>query len=223
MNSHLSIALIPLKSVDGLMKLFVHDCNMDSLKSIDELRAVASGLRKEGLNSQQIADELSLSQDTIAWLLAGSNQEEKPIDVRIGWRTIGVKPKRIAAIASIMADVVDEEIGAQKVDTIVGISINGISFAHEVASMTDSDVTIFRYVESHEGQGVLSNKYGKVSGKKIVIVDDVLSTGVTMSKTIESMRESGAEVVLCLVLVNKTLRNEILNVPLRGLIRAVDV
>ena len=57
---------------------------MDSLKSIDELRAVASGLRKEGLNSQQIADELSLSQDTIAWLLAGSNQEEKPIDVRIG-------------------------------------------------------------------------------------------------------------------------------------------
>ena len=44
-----------------------------------------------------------------------------------------------------------------------------------------------------------------------------------MSKTIESMRESGAEVVLCLVLVNKTLRNEILNVPLRGLIRAVDV
>ena len=37
--------------------------------SIEEMRAQALGLRKEGLNSQQIADELSLSQDTISWLL----------------------------------------------------------------------------------------------------------------------------------------------------------
>ena len=60
-------------------------------------------------------------------------------------------------------------------------------------------------------------------GKRIVIVDDVLSTGVTMSRTIESMRESGAEVALCLVLVNKTVRNEVDEVPLRGVIRAAVV
>ena len=41
-----------------------------------------------------------------------------------------------------------------------------------------------------------------------------------MSKTIEAMREAGAEVALCMVLVNKTVRNEIEGVPLRGLIRA---
>ena len=33
--------------------------------SIEELKALASNLMKEGLNTQQIADELSLSQDTI--------------------------------------------------------------------------------------------------------------------------------------------------------------
>ena len=66
------------------------ETNMETGMSIEELRGMAANLRKEGLNSQQIADELSLSQDTISWLLAGSTAEEKPRDVRIGWRTIGV-------------------------------------------------------------------------------------------------------------------------------------
>jgi orotate phosphoribosyltransferase len=191
--------------------------------SIEELRAQAFGMRKEGLNSQQIADELSLSQDTISWLLADGTSEERPTDVRIGWRSIGVRPERIAAVGTIMADVADEELGIADIDTIVGISINGITFAHEVARNLGAEFTIFRNVEGGDGQGVLSNKYGKVAGKKVVIVDDVLSSGVTMGKTIEAIRAVGGEVGLAVVLVNKTTRNEIEGVPLRGIIRAVPV
>ena len=191
--------------------------------SIEELRAQAFGMRKEGLNSQQIADELSLSQDTISWLLADGTSEERPTDVRIGWRSIGVRPERIAAVGTIMADVADEELGIADIDTIVGISINGITFAHEVARNLGAEFTIFRNVEGADGQGVLSNKYGKVAGKKVVIVDDVLSSGVTMGKTIEAIRAVGGEVGLAVVLVNKTTRNEIEGVPLRGIIRAVPV
>ena len=195
---------------------------METEMSIEQLRTMAGNLRKEGLNSQQIADELSLSQDTISWLLAGSTSEEKPRDVRIGWRTIGVRPQRVAAIGAIMADVVAEECG-DGIDTVVGISINGVLFANEVASQLGCEVAIHRNVDGAPGKGSLSNKYGQVSGKRIVIVDDVLSTGVTMSRTIELMRESGAEVALCMVLVNKTVRNEIDEVPLRGVIRAAVV
>lgn len=191
--------------------------------SIEELRAQALGMRKEGLNSQQIADELSLSQDTISWLLAEGSASERPTDVRIGWRSIGVRPERIAAIGTIMADVADEELGVEDIDTVVGISINGITFAHEVARHLGAEFTIFRNVEGEGGQGVLSNKYGKVAGKKVVIIDDVLSSGVTMGKTIEAIRAVGGEVGLAVVLVNKTTRNEIEGVPLRGIIRAVPV
>ena len=191
--------------------------------SIEELRAQALGMRKEGLNSQQIADELSLSQDTIAWLLAEGNVADQPNDVRIGWRSIGVRPERIAAIGTIMADVSDEELGVEDIDTVVGISINGIPFAHEVARPLGAEFTIFRNVEGADGQGVLSNKYGKVAGKKVVIIDDVLSSGVTMGKTIQAIRAVGGEVGLAVVLVNKTTRNEIEGVPLRGIIRAVPV
>tara|TARA_B110000444_G_scaffold234065_1_gene244074 strand:+ start:16777 stop:17364 length:588 start_codon:yes stop_codon:yes gene_type:complete len=195
---------------------------METGLSIEELRIMAANLRKEGLNSQQIADELSLSQDTIAWLLAGTSGDEKPRDVHIGWRTIGVRPQRISAIGAIMADVVAEECG-DGIDTVVGISINGVIFAHEVASQLGCEVAIHRNVDGSPGKGSLSNKYGQVSGKRIVIVDDVLSTGVTMSRTIEAMREAGSEVALCMVLVNKTPRNEIDEVPLRGIIRAAVV
>ena len=190
--------------------------------SIEELKTIATNLRKDGLNSQQIADELSLSQDTIAWLLTGTNTEQRPTDVRIGWRTIGVRPARITAIGNIMADVVIEEF--DEAEIVVGISINGIAFAHEVAQALDVEVAIHRNVDGEPGAGALSNKYGQVGGgKKVVIIDDVLSSGVTRSQTISAIRAAGGEVVLALVLVNKTNRNEIDNVPLRGLIRAVPV
>ena len=195
---------------------------MEQGLSIEQLRDMVSNLRKDGLNSQQIADELSLSQDTISWLLAESSTNEKPEDVRIGWRTIGVRPQRIAAIGAIMADVADEECG-DSIDTVVGISINGVLFANEVASQLGCEVAIHRNVDGGPGKGSLSNKYGQVAGKRVAIVDDVLSTGVTMSSTIESMRAAGAEVALCMVLVNKTARNEIEEVPLRGIIRAALV
>ena len=191
--------------------------------SIEELKALASNLMKEGLNTQQIADELSLSQDTITWLLSGTGDGERPSDVRIGWRTLGVRPQRIASVGSIMADVADEELGFENIDTVVGISINGIAFAYEVARILESDVTVFRTTDEGEGSGSLSNKYGQVAGKRAVIIDDVLSSGKTMSKTIQSIRAAGGEVSLAIVLVNKTTRNEIDDVPLRGLIRAVAV
>ena len=189
--------------------------------SIEELKTIAKNLRKDGLNSQQIADELSLSQDTIQWLLTDSTSE-RPTDVRIGWRTSGVRPARITAIGNIMADVVRADV--EDIVTSGGLSSNGIAFAHEVAQALDVEVAIHRNVDGEPGAGALSNKYGQVGGgKKVAIIDDVLSSGVTMSNTIAAVRASGGEVVLALVLVNKTLRNEVDDVPLRGLIRAVPV
>ena len=127
------------------------------------------------------------------------------------------------AIGSIMADIADEEVGAENISTTVGISINGILFAQVVSSYLDSEIAIHRNIDVVPGAGSLSKKYGQVQGKKVIIVDDVLSSGVTMTKTIQTMRELGAEPVLAIVLVNKTTRNEIDGVPLRGVIRAVPV
>ena len=70
--------------------------------SIDELRNTVTKYKQEGLSTEQIADELSLSQSTILWLLTSNSEEniskERPIDIRIGWRTIGARPTRVAAL-----------------------------------------------------------------------------------------------------------------------------
>ncbi len=189
--------------------------------SIDELRTKANELRAKGLNTQQIADELSVSQTTVQWLASEGISESPPDDVRIGWRTIGARASRIEAIGLILADIIDEELGGN-IDTIVGISINGIAFAQSLAGHIDADFAIFRSVDD-DGAGHLSNKYGNVAGRNVAIIDDVLSTGSTMSRTIEALRSEGANVNLCMVLVNKTERNDIEGVPLRGIIRAVNV
>ena len=44
-----------------------------------------------------------------------------------------------------------------------------------------------------------------------------------MRRTIETLQNEGANVALCIVLVNKTEDNEVSGIPLRGLIRAVRV
>ena len=194
--------------------------------SVDELRAKVQQYRSNGLNTQQIADELSLSQTTIQWLSTEkySNNivsEDRPTDVQVGWRSVAVKASRIEAISYIFADIIEEEIG-DEVDTIVGISINGIPFAQAIAGQLDLDLAVSRSISEEEGAHI-SEIFANVSGKMVVVVDDVVSSGTTLKKTINNLRNAGADVRLCLVLANKSEVNALEGVPLRGLVRVVTV
>jgi len=86
--------------------------------SVDELRSKVDAFRESGLNTQQIADELSLSQTTIQWLSSsGVATEDRPSDIQVGWRSIAVKAGRIEAASYIFVDIIEEEIG-DEVDAI---------------------------------------------------------------------------------------------------------
>ena len=190
--------------------------------SVDDLRATVEELRSKGLNTQQIADEMSLSQTTIKWLSSGGvGSEDRPDDIRVGWRSIAVKAGRIEAISYVFCDILEEEIG-DDVDTIVGISINGIAFAQAKGGQLDLDLAVSRSI-SEDGGGHFSEVFADIEGKRCVVVDDVLSGGATMTKTVNNLRAAGADVKLCMVLANKSHRNEIEGVPLRGLVRVVTV
>ncbi len=169
-----------------------------------------------------MADGLSRFQPTIVWLSScGAAADERPSDIRVGWRSIAVKSGRIEAASYIFVDIIDEEIG-DEVDAIVGISLNGIAFAQAIAGQMDLDLAISRSISEEEG-GHLSEVFAGVSGKSVVVVDDVISSGTTMRKTIRNLRSAGADVKLCLVLANKSNNNEIEGLPLRGLVIVVTV
>ena len=91
-----------------------------------------------------------------------------------------------------------------------------------IAAGMDLELSVARSISEEEG-GHLSEVFAGVKGKRVVVIDDVVSSGLTMRKTIEHLTNAGAETVLCLVLVNKTWMDEIDGVPLRALVRAARI
>ena len=190
--------------------------------SVDELRDKVEEFRSSGLNPQQIADELSFSQTTVQWLSASDFEvDDKPVNVKVGWRSIAVKGERIEAISYVFCDIIEEMVG-EEIDTIVGVSINGIAFSQSVSSILDLELSVVRSI-NEDVVGHLSQVYAGVEGKRVVIIDDVYSSGKTMSKIAEDLTNAGAVVKLCMVLVNKSWDDDVGGFPLRALVRAATV
>ncbi len=192
--------------------------------NVKELAKRALEYKERGLNEREIGDELHLSIDTIRYLLEeGMESTLPPSDIKIGWRSIGVFGSRIAMMSEILADIIIEEITKREedVDVVMGIAVNGVSFATFVSEMLDAELAIYKpSIDRGKKGGSISGNYANVSGKKVVIIDDVLSTGATAEEAIKDVRAAGGTPVLMLVIINKSSQNEVDDVPLRGIIRA---
>lgn len=190
---------------------------------VKELAANAKVLRKKGLGVREIADELHLSVDTVNYLIEYGAEGLPPSDVKIGWRSVGVSGYRVGLLSELLADIALEELTKREkdADVVLGISINGIPFATMLSEIMGLDFGVYRpHAESESGGAFSSNFASVAGGKKIIVVDDVLSTGATIKSAIADIKEAGGEPVLVMVIVNKSSLNEVDGVPLRGLIRA---
>jgi len=105
------------------------------MKEIDALIKQTLKYKESGLTTHEIAEELNVSKETAVWLLNKGKEKKPEGDVKIGWRSIGAYPSRIAAISDALCDVLleEEENRDLEIDTIVGIAINGIPYATFVA------------------------------------------------------------------------------------------
>jgi orotate phosphoribosyltransferase len=191
------------------------------LKSAMELKA-------KGLTVAEIAQELNVSVATVEWLVTRQLEKETPppADVKIGWRSIGVRGRRINLISEIMVDIIIEEMEKTdaEMDAVCGVAINGIPFATTISTNLDTDLVIVRpHVGDRQDIGILSSNFASVSGKKVVVVDDVVGTGATMTQVLGLLREAGANPILAVVAINKTSRDSIDGVPMRALVRARTV
>ncbi len=192
------------------------------MKSLEELYSRAMELKNKGMSDKEISTELHLSVNTITWLLSKDLKGSRISDTKIGWRSIGVFGNRIEKIAEVMADIVTEEVPDDEITSIMGITINGIPYATMMSDLLDRELIVYRPHPSGK-EGLFSSNFAGVNGKKVVIVDDVISTGETMKRTIDDVRNKGGEVSLCIVLVSKLTTDEINGVRVRSLIRATTV
>ncbi|EQB73688.1 MAG: orotate phosphoribosyltransferase-like protein [Candidatus Thermoplasmatota archaeon] len=192
------------------------------MKSLEELYNRALELKNKGMSDKEISTELHLSVNTITWLLSKDLRGNRISDTKIGWRSIGVYGNRIEKIAEIMGDIIMEDVSMDNVTSIMGITINGIPYATMLSDLLERELIVYRPHPSRK-EGMFSSNFAGVKGKKVVIIDDVISTGETMKRTIDDVRSQGGEVILCVVLVSKISSDEINNVPVRSLIRATMV
>ena len=190
--------------------------------SLDELYNKALQLKNKGMSDKEISTELHLSVNTVTWLLARDFTKQKNVqDVKIGWRSVGVYGNRIANLSQIMLDIIEEESadGDYETDSILGITVNGIPYATMISYFLDKELIIYKPHPSRK-DGYFSSNFASVKGKKIIVIDDVCSTGRNLRRTIKDIREEGGEVKLAIVIASKMQEDEIDGVRLRSLFRA---
>ncbi|MBU7008460.1 orotate phosphoribosyltransferase [Phosphitispora fastidiosa] len=94
-----------------------------------------------------------------------------------------------------------ERFAGVKVDTVIGPALGGIIVAYEVGRAMG-----VRTIFTEREQGVMSLRRGFViePGEKVLVVEDVVTTGGSVKEVIEVVRQKGGEVVGVGVLVNRS-------------------
>jgi orotate phosphoribosyltransferase len=202
------------------------------MKNIENLIQKAVELQSNGLTSRQIADELNVSRDTVTWLLTRAKKDVStpaPKDISVNWANIGKNAYRLRNISKVLCDLVLESMEQTEddVDLIVGIGLSGVPLASRMAEELGTDLAIFHAhydpADDRSLKGDFSGNFSTVRGKKCVIVDDVITSGSTMTGVVKRIHEEGGKPVAIAVLVDKKGAEVISDVPVRPLVRIVRV
>ena len=191
----------------------------------------AQELRQHGFTTGEIADELNVSMDTARWLTLQKPTEEKtdvPTDFAINWKSIGGNSARLRYVSSALSDIT---LAHGEADVVCGIAVSGIPFATMMADVLedmtglDTSLAIFhpnkhrKDSDKTDDEGTISTNFGTVEGKKVVIVDDVITSGKTAREVIHTVRDLGGEPLCVTVLIDKAGLSEIEEVPVESLIK----
>ncbi|ETA67946.1 MAG: orotate phosphoribosyltransferase [Methanolobus sp.] len=202
------------------------------MKNIDKLIQKALELQANGLVTRQIADELNVSRETVTWLLTRAKKEEvssAPKDISVNWSSIGKSAFRMRHVGIAMCDMVIDTVEAtgSEIDLVVGIGLSGVPLASLMAEELNTELSVYHaYNEQGDDSklnGAFSRNFAGIKGKKCIIVDDVITTGNTMSDVVTHLRSSGAKPMAIAVLVDKSGSETLSEVPVHSLVRITRV
>jgi len=94
-----------------------------------------------------------------------------------------------------------EKYAAEKIDFVIGPAMGGIIVAYEVARQLKVPGI---FCERENGQMVLRRGFKLEPGHKVLVVEDVVTTGGSVMEVMDIVRQSGAEVAGVAVLVDRS-------------------
>ncbi|MBL8048276.1 MAG: orotate phosphoribosyltransferase [Chthonomonas sp.] len=106
------------------------------------------------------------------------------------------QPKVLSALCTEIAEAHRHE----RIDFVAGPTTGGIIIAFEVARQLGCDAV---YVESEDGRKTLRRGKTLPAGAKVLVVDDVLTTGRSVFEVLDVIREFGADPIGVAVLIDR--------------------
>lgn len=134
--------------------------------------------------------------------LASGGKSDFYIDLRI----IPYHPDFFSTIMKQLADKIEQE--SVKFDIICGIPMAGMPFATLIAYYLKKPLIFIRKTPKDHGLNKLIEG-GDVKGKKVLVIDDLVSTAFSKEFAINELRKEGAFVdTLCVILDRRENRSE---------------
>ena len=105
------------------------------------------------------------------------------------------------AVAAEFGAAIAEQFRGERIETVASPAIGGIVIGYEVARQLG---VRFIWAERESGRMTLRRGFGVSSGERVVVVEDVITTGGSTRETIECLRAAGAEVVAAASIIDRS-------------------
>jgi orotate phosphoribosyltransferase len=130
--------------------------------------------------------------------LSSGKQSPYYIDLRV----IPSFPDAFREIIEFYSQQITDEIGVKNFDRIAGVPIAGIPFASQIAYNLQKPFLYVRkdikqYGRERRVEGIL------ISGNKVLLVDDLLTTGLTLKNAVDAVRAEGGVVTDLIVFLDR--------------------
>src|SRR5712692_10399617 len=105
------------------------------------------------------------------------------------------------AVAAEFGAAIAEQFRDQKIETVASPAIGGIVIGYEVARQLGAR---FIWTEREQGLMTLRRGFGGSLGERVLVVEDVITTGGSTRETIEALRDAGVDVVAAASIIDRS-------------------
>jgi orotate phosphoribosyltransferase len=127
-------------------------------------------------------------------------------------------PGRAERLAKALAETIPEELRAD-IEVVVSPAMGGVIIGHEMGRALAKPAM---FVERPQGTFELRRGFDLPAGTKVLMVEDVVTTGLSSREAIEAVRRAGGDVIAEAALVDRSSGKVDLGIPFFPLIR-IDV
>lgn len=123
---------------------------------------------------------------------------------------------RYADLSAEVLENVTEQIKDMKFDLIVGPAMGGIIVAYELGRQLNKEAI---FTEREDGMMKLRRGFEIKPGSKVIIAEDVITTGKSSMEVKEIIEGMGAEVIALVSIVDRRSENEKVNLPVYSAVK----